>query len=134
MRMWKAWEGDNQNNPNVTQLLSFFYSHNFTTYLPFNDLVALYYENGNDFVDWHTDGGIYMQPDTPIAVLSLGCERVVQMRQIGDDATVESIAMEPNSLFLMDADFQSHYEHRVPPMPSDGKRWAITLFTNRKNG
>jgi len=132
MRMGKAWHGDNEGDARVDSLLEFFDRNGLRQYLAFSDLVALRYETGDDFVDWHSDGGEYMQPETQIALFSLGAERVIQFRALGETEPGASIRLRANDLLVMASDFQERYQHRVPPMECDGERRVVTLFTRRE--
>ena len=79
---------------------------------PFNRALVNYYRNGSDSVDWHADDEPELGPEPLIASLSLGVERVFQMRH-NDSGERISISLPHGSLLMMGAGIQSYWQHRV---------------------
>ncbi len=84
---------------------------------PFNRALANYYRDGNDSVDWHADDEPELGPDPVIASLSLGAERIFQLRH---NTTAEklSIALPHGSLLVMGPKIQTFWQHRVSKVRS----------------
>ncbi|MGB1402557.1 MAG: alpha-ketoglutarate-dependent dioxygenase AlkB family protein [Porticoccaceae bacterium] len=78
----------------------------------FNRALVNYYRNGRDSVDWHADDEKELGPAPVIASLSLGVERVFQLRH---NETKErlSISLPHGSLLLMGAGIQAYWQHRI---------------------
>lgn len=83
-----------------------------TTEQRFNRALVNYYRDGRDSVDWHADDEKELGPAPVIASLSLGVERVFQLRH---NETKErlSISLPHGSLLLMGAGIQAHWQHRI---------------------
>ena len=78
----------------------------------FNRALVNYYRNGRDSVDWHADDEASLGFEPIIASLSLGAERVFQLRH---NHTKERIAitLPHGSLLLMNSGIQSYWQHRI---------------------
>ena len=78
----------------------------------FNRALVNYYRHGRDSVDWHADNEPELGTDPLVASLSLGAERVFQLRH---NKTKERLAVSlpHGSLLLMGAGMQEHWQHRL---------------------
>ena len=78
----------------------------------FNRALVNYYRSGRDSVDWHADDEVSLGFEPVIASLSLGVERVFQLRH---NHTKERVALTlpHGSLLLMGAGTQSYWQHRI---------------------
>ncbi|MDA7888552.1 alpha-ketoglutarate-dependent dioxygenase AlkB, partial [Akkermansiaceae bacterium] len=74
---------------------------------------AIYYEDGGDEMAFHSDLPAY-GPTDKIASLSLGAERVFQMRKIDDHDEILSLRLRHGSLLFMGPQCQQRYEHGIP--------------------
>lgn len=73
------------------------------------------YENERDALGWHADDDPRIDHTRPIAVVTLGAAREIQWKpQDGGPETVESLFLEPGSLFLMQPGMQQTHYHRIP--------------------
>ena len=79
---------------------------------PFNRALVNYYRSGSDSVDWHADDEAELGTEPLIASLSLGVERVFQLRHNESRERI-SIPLPHGSLLLMGAGIQSHWQHRI---------------------
>ena len=86
---------------------------------------AIYYEDGGDEMAFHSDLPAY-GPTDEIASLSLGAERVFQLRKIDDHDDVLSLRLRNGSLLFMGPNCQQRYEHGIPLDP-DCATWRINL-------
>lgn len=74
---------------------------------------CLYYRDGSEGMDFHSDAPAYGTTDT-IASLSLGCEREFVFRKTGDPSETYRIRLASGSLLFMGENCQQRYEHGVP--------------------
>ena len=78
----------------------------------FNRALVNYYRDGSDSVDWHADDEPELGPEPLIASLSVGVERVFQLRHTLTRQRI-SIPLPHGSLLLMGAGVQSYWHHRI---------------------
>ena len=86
---------------------------------PFTHVGMNYYRDGRDSVAPHNDKLYSIVPGHPIALLSLGDVRRMEIRDkpAEDRAvrrTTRRIDLEPGSLLVMSHDSQKHYDHGIP--------------------
>ena len=82
------------------------------TGFPFNRALVNYYRDGSDSVDWHADNEVELGPDPIIASVSLGVERVFQLRH-NLTGEIVSLCLPHGSLLLMGSKIQHFYQHRL---------------------
>jgi alkylated DNA repair dioxygenase AlkB len=83
----------------------------------FNSLLLNHYRDGSDKLDWHADDEPELDPDQPIASLSLGSARSFRLkpRQPSADAgSPLSFELGEGDLLVMDPPTQQHWLHQVP--------------------
>jgi alkylated DNA repair dioxygenase AlkB len=82
----------------------------------FNSVLVTYYRDGHDHVTWHADDEPELGEAPVIASLSLGASREFQYRHkhTGERG---SLPLHDGELLIMQADFQRHWEHAIPPQP-----------------
>lgn len=78
----------------------------------FNRALVNYYRDGSDSVDWHADDEPELGAEPVIASLSLGAERVFQLRHTETGERI-SLSLPHGSLLLMGAGIQNYWQHRV---------------------
>ena len=83
----------------------------------FNRALVNYYRHGRDSVDWHADNEVELGREPMVASLSMGAERVFQLRH---NKTKErlSVSLPHGSLLLMGAGIQEHWQHRLAKVAS----------------
>ena len=83
----------------------------------FNRALVNYYRHGRDSVDWHADNEVELGREPMVASLSLGAERVFQLRH---NKTKErlSVSLPHGSLLLMGAGIQEHWQHLLAKVAS----------------
>ncbi len=94
----------------------------------FNRALVNYYRDGSDSVDWHGDNEPELGPEPLIASLSLGVERVFQLRHTLTKQRI-SIPLPHGSLLMMGAGIQSYWHHRIAKV--QGLREPRVNFTFR---
>ncbi len=83
----------------------------------FNSLLLNHYRDGNDKLDWHADDEPELDPDQPIASLSLGAARSFRLKPRQPSADAESplsFELGEGDLLVMDPPTQHHWLHQVP--------------------
>lgn len=78
----------------------------------FNRALVNYYRDGSDSVDWHADDEPELGSEPIIASLSLGVERVFQLRHRLTKQRI-SISLPHGSLLMMGAGIQNYWQHRL---------------------
>lgn len=78
----------------------------------FNRALVNYYRDGADSVDWHADDEPELGSEPIIASLSLGVERVFQLRHRLTKQRI-SISLPHGSLLMMGAGIQNYWQHRI---------------------
>ena len=83
----------------------------------FNSLLLNRYRQGDDRMGWHADDELTLEPQAPIASLSLGACRSFRLRpkkpQIDGPGPI-SLALGHGDLLVMDPPTQRHWLHALP--------------------
>lgn len=83
----------------------------------FNRVLANYYRDGNDSVDWHSDDEPVLGPAPVIASVSLGAERVFNFRHRMPGANGKrkrfDLVLPHGSLLVMAPGMQRYWHHRI---------------------
>jgi alkylated DNA repair dioxygenase AlkB len=85
--------------------------------IPINYCLVNLYTNGTDYIDFHDDNDVDLDPKYPIVSFSFGAERSFYLRH-NDTKTVYDVRLEHNSLILMKTPCQQVYKHSIPKDPS----------------
>jgi alkylated DNA repair dioxygenase AlkB len=81
----------------------------------FNSLLLNFYRNGRDAMGWHADDEAELDPEAPIASLSLGASRSLRFRpRQRDTAPAVAVELGHGDLLLMDPPTQQHWQHGLP--------------------
>jgi len=88
-----------------------------TTETSFNSCLANYYRNGKDSVDWHADDEAILGPRPSVASISLGEERVFQLRHRQSKERFD-LSLPHGSLLLMGPGVQEYWQHKIPKKKS----------------
>ncbi len=80
----------------------------------FNSVLLNLYRDGEDSLGWHADDEPELGPRPLIASVSLGAERVFEMRHRRQSALLRAWSLAAGSLLVMRDDAQSDWLHRVP--------------------
>ena len=106
---------------------------------PFTHVGMNYYRDGRDSVAMHNDKLYSIVPGWPIALLSLGDARRMDIRAkpdvaAGKRATLR-IVLEPGSLLVMSHLSQLHYDHGIPKTrEAVGPRISLAFRVRPKDG
>ena len=83
----------------------------------FNACFLNKYDDEKQHLGWHADDFEGMNPNEPIAVVSLGAEREIWLKKQDEKGNIPSdqkVLLEEGSLFVMPEGFQDEYFHRIP--------------------
>lgn len=80
----------------------------------FNSVLLNLYRNGNDSVAWHSDDEPELGPAPVIASVSLGEQRVFQLRHRTNKTLRYSLPLPHGSLLLMRGNTQREWMHQIP--------------------
>jgi alkylated DNA repair dioxygenase AlkB len=85
----------------------------------FNSVLANYYRNGSDSVDWHSDDESELGANPIIASVSLGATRVFSLRHRYNKSLPQvKLSLLNGSVLVMSGATQSHWQHRVAKQPN----------------
>lgn len=82
--------------------------------VPFTHVGLNFYRDGRDSVAPHNDKLYSIVPGRPIALLSLGDVRRMEIRNKQPPRRTCRIELEPGSLLVMSHASQKHYDHGIP--------------------
>ncbi len=92
-----------------------------------NSCIINYYRNGNDYTNWNSFENI----KHPIYTISLGAERIIQLRKKNNnDSQTFDIKLSDGSLLIMYGDIQSKYEHKIPKTQDNSGQLALSFIHN----
>lgn len=83
----------------------------------FNSLLLNRYRHGDDRMGWHADDERELDPQAPIASLSLGARRSFRLRLKGaktSDQDRLTLELDQGDLLVMDPPTQRHWLHSLP--------------------
>jgi len=87
------------------------------------------YNTQKDWLGWHSDDDKGIDHSHPICVISLGQEREINWKKIGEKGydCINSQMLGEGSLFVMPAGMQQTHYHRIPKMSFPSPRPRISL-------
>lgn len=94
----------------------------------FNSCLLNYYRSGKDSMGWHSDNEPELGLLPVVASLSLGSDRVFQIKSKLTPSIKGKIILENGSLLLMKKGFQENFLHQIPKSLSvDEERINLTF-------
>lgn len=96
------------------------------------------YDNGSQYIGWHSDAESDLVAGAPIASISLGESRKFQLRKkykagVDDPTPICTQVLDSGSLCTMEGDLQDLTKHCVPKEPKKtGSRYNITFRHMKK--
>lgn len=82
----------------------------------FNGVLGNLYEDGHDYMGWHSDDEASINNETPIASISLGASRKFKFRSKLNHSEQHSLELNTGSLLIMPAGSQEDWQHTLPKM------------------
>jgi alkylated DNA repair dioxygenase AlkB len=92
---------------------------------PFTNCLANGYDSGKRTMGFHFDSYEHLEPDSRIAIVSLGATRPLVFRA-NESGHTTSFLLEPGSLFRMGRATQAAFHHALPAAPGAGPRISLT--------
>ena len=96
----------------------------------FTTVLLNLYRNEKDSNGWHADNEKELGGDPVIASLSLGEERVFQIKHNTNKEVKRSIILQHGSLLVMKNGAQIHYKHQIPKASKSKKPRINLTFRN----
>lgn len=96
----------------------------------FDALSVALYRNGRDSVAWHRDKGLRDQPESTLALVSLGEPRPFRLRPVGG-GTSTGFRCGWGDLVVLGGTIQQHWEHAVPKVAHAPPRMVLMLRCTR---
>lgn len=95
----------------------------------FNSVLINCYRDGRDSVSWHSDDEPELGQDPVVASISLGVERVFQLRHKREKTlSQKKLLLENGSLLVMAGSLQHHWQHQLPKSTKiSGERINLTF-------
>lgn len=78
-----------------------------------NSCLVNWYENGDEYIGYHSDDERVLVEGKPIYIVSLGAERIFKMKSKEDNSVVDFV-LENGSLFVMTGTTQKTHKHSIP--------------------
>lgn len=92
-----------------------------------NNCLINYYPDGASRMGWHSDQIDILVPNTGIAILSLGAERILKFRNISNPNITQDYALASGSLIYMSQDIQNEWQHAIPKASTQNSRLSLTF-------
>jgi alkylated DNA repair dioxygenase AlkB len=92
-----------------------------------NNCLINYYVNGKSKMGYHADQTDILEPGTGIAIVSLGETRTLNFRHAEDHERIMSYQLTTGSLIYMTQEIQHHWQHAIPPSPTEQGRMSLTF-------
>ena len=92
-----------------------------------NNCFLNYYEDGNSKMGWHGDSTHFLEPETGIAILSVGDTRIFQVRRKAVPTELLNYVLVPGSLIYSPISIQEDWQHAIPKVVSDRGRISMTF-------
>lgn len=80
----------------------------------FNSVLLNWYQDGEEYMGWHSDDEKSLGPAPVIAMLSLGAPRSFVFRLKSDHSVKHSVELEDGSWLVMSASTQVLWQHTLP--------------------
>ena len=92
-----------------------------------NNCLINYYLDGKSKMGYHSDQTDILEPDTGIAIVSLGATRTLKFRNIINADHVLSYDLTPGSLVYMTQEIQDLWQHAIPKSDTEFGRISLTF-------
>lgn len=79
----------------------------------FNSCLVNLYRTGKNVIGWHSDSEVNLKLGAPIASISLGAERLFDVRRRGNTELVASERLLHGSMIVMGGSMQTYYQHQI---------------------
>ena len=113
-------------NPYLCKILE--HANKFLPGLDFNSALITKFNNGSNYLNFHSDNETEICENSYIATISLGMSIAVKFKSIGpNNNLVSTLNAIHGSFYIMTSESQKFFQHSVPPDTSNLPRISITL-------
>ncbi len=99
----------------------------------FNNCLLNFYETGRSKMGFHADDTSNLQPDTGVAIVSLGYPRKITYRTKIDKTIQHSFILPPGSMLYMGSHVQDEWVHAIKKQKDVGPRISLTWRAFNEN-
>ncbi len=92
-----------------------------------NNCLCNFYPDGDSTMGFHSDLTDSLSPDSGIAIVSLGSERMLSFRRTADREDRRCYPLQPGSLLIMSIATQAHWQHGIAKDKSEAGRISLTF-------
>jgi alkylated DNA repair dioxygenase AlkB len=92
----------------------------------FNNCLLNFYETGQSKMGFHADDTSNLQPNTGVAIVSLGYPRKITYRTKADKTVQQAFTLQPGSLLYMSSQVQDQWVHAIKKQKDVGPRISLT--------
>lgn len=92
-----------------------------------NNCLINYYENGKSKMGYHSDQIDILAENTGIIIISLGETRLLKFRNIEDKTIFKEFKLIAGSLFYMNQEIQTTWQHSIPKSNTENPRMSLTF-------
>lgn len=92
-----------------------------------NNCLINYYLDGKSKMGYHSDQIDILEPQTGVAIISVGAVRTLKFRNILNPELFESFELTAGSLIYMTQEVQKIWQHSIPQSNTEEGRISITL-------
>ncbi len=92
----------------------------------FNNCLLNFYETGQSKMGFHADDTSDLQPQTGVAIVSLGYPRKLTYRTKADKTVQKAFTLQPGSMLYMGSDVQDEWVHAIKKQKGVGPRISLT--------
>ncbi len=92
-----------------------------------NNCLINYYENGQSKMGYHSDQIDILAENTGIVIISLGETRLLKFRKIEDKSIFTEFELPSGSLFYMNQEIQTTWQHAIPKSNTKNPRMSLTF-------
>ena len=94
----------------------------------FNSILITKYQNGSDFLGFHSDNESEIVPNSDIVTLSFGESRIIKFKTVSTtDYPSQEVTLNHGDALIMSQQSQNFFQHSILPDDSDKPRISITL-------
>ena len=94
--------------------------------ITFNNCLLNYYKTGQNKLGFHADETNNLQPETGIAIVSVGSPRKITFRSRNNKAIWTAYTLQPGSMLYMGIDVQHQWVHAIKKQKGVGPRISLT--------
>lgn len=92
-----------------------------------NNCLINFYENGKSKMGYHSDQIDILSDNTGIVIISLGETRLLKFRNIEDKTIFREFELTSGSLFYMNQEIQTQWQHAIPKSTTKNSRMSLTF-------